>query len=115
MDLNMEMGNGMLEESFNVPISAFDYQPAPSALSGGDFFSQDLISLGLSEPLPPQQMIDDLYASLPEFNLSILTVLDINFTLTSSTRKCCSTPKFPIRASFFTPEPFLETTRRETD
>lgn len=67
MDMNMEMGNtGMLDESFNVPLSAFDYQPAPNALPEGDFFSQELISLGLSEPLPPQEMIDNLYASISE-------------------------------------------------
>jgi hypothetical protein len=65
MDMNVEMGTGMLDESFNVPLTAFDYQPAPNAPPGGEFFSQELISLGLSEPLPPQQMIDDLYASTP--------------------------------------------------
>jgi hypothetical protein len=66
--MNMDMGNiGMLDEAFNMPISSFDYQPAPSALPEGNFFSQELISLGLLESLPPQQMIDDLYVSLVHY------------------------------------------------
>jgi hypothetical protein len=32
----------------------------PPALPEGNFFSQELISLGLQEPLPPDQMINDL-------------------------------------------------------
>ena len=61
MDLNIDMGNiEMLDQSFNVPLSGFDYQPDPNALPEGHYFSQELMSLGLSEPLPPQQMIDDL-------------------------------------------------------
>jgi hypothetical protein len=60
MDMNEPGSLGMMDESLNVPLSAFDYQPDPNALLEGDFFSQELISLGLSEPLPPVQMMDDL-------------------------------------------------------
>lgn len=61
MDMNIDMGNvGVLDESFNIPLSAFDLQPAPNTLPEEDFFSQELIRLGLSEPLPPQEMIDEL-------------------------------------------------------
>ena len=57
----MDMGNiDMLEDPYDVPLSSFDYQPMPNVLQDGNFFSEELISLGLSEPLPPQEMMDDL-------------------------------------------------------
>jgi hypothetical protein len=67
MDINIDMGtDGLLDESFNVPLSAFDFQPAAPSVPEGDFFSQELISLGLQEPLPPNQMVDELYVPTPE-------------------------------------------------
>lgn len=62
MDMNMDLGDvEILDESFNIPLHASRYQPVPPALPEEDLFSQELISLGISEPLPPQEMIDDLY------------------------------------------------------
>jgi hypothetical protein len=60
MDMNMDVGDDMLDPAFDIPLSAFDYQSVPPALPEGNFFSQELISLGLQEPLPPDQMINDL-------------------------------------------------------
>lgn len=65
MDMSMDMGDApLLEETFDIPLSGFDYQPAAAPLPEGNFFSQALISLGLQEPLPPNQMINDLYGTL---------------------------------------------------
>jgi hypothetical protein len=70
MDMNMDMGTGgILDESFDIPLSAFDFQPAAPSMPEGDFFSQELISLGLQEPLPPNQMVDELYGTLPRLLL----------------------------------------------
>jgi hypothetical protein len=43
-----------------MPQSGYNFQePGPSTATG-DFFSQELLSLGLQEPLPPQDMMDEL-------------------------------------------------------
>lgn len=58
-DMDMALGNGgILDESLNMQHSEFGYN-APS-VPVADHFSQELISLGLDEPLPPQDVIDDL-------------------------------------------------------
>ncbi|QSZ29267.1 hypothetical protein DSL72_003779 [Monilinia vaccinii-corymbosi] len=46
-DLGFDAMNGNLEAGPSVPI--------------GDFFSQEVVSLGLQEPLPPESLMDDLY------------------------------------------------------
>jgi hypothetical protein len=59
MDINME--NMDFDEDalldFPIPESAYTFQPQ---IPNGDFFSQEVISLGLQEPLPPDEMIDEL-------------------------------------------------------
>jgi hypothetical protein len=61
MDMNLDLDDGLLNPSFNISQSAFGVpEPAPMIL-GGDFGSYDLIGLGLQEPLPPQDMMDELY------------------------------------------------------
>jgi hypothetical protein len=74
MDMNMDMNmdletGGLLDESFNVPLSAFDFDSTAPSLPEGNFFSQELISLGLQEPLPPNQMIDELYGTITDLLL----------------------------------------------
>ncbi|ESZ92849.1 fungal specific transcription factor domain-containing protein [Sclerotinia borealis F-4128] len=46
-DLGFDIMNGNPEAGSSVPT--------------GDFFSQEVISLGLQEPLPPESLMDDLY------------------------------------------------------
>ena len=46
-DLGFDIMNGNIGAGPSVPI--------------GDFFSQEVISLGLQEPLPPESLMDDLY------------------------------------------------------
>jgi hypothetical protein len=70
MDINMDMGGaGLLDESFDIPLSTFDFQSAAPSLPEGNYFSQELISLGLQEPLPPNQMQDELYDAPPDILL----------------------------------------------
>lgn len=56
MDMNVDFENDALMD-FPMPETAFTYQPE---MPTGDFFSQEVISLGLEEPLPPEEMIRDL-------------------------------------------------------
>jgi hypothetical protein len=55
-DMNMDFESDPL---LNFPISdsTFTFQPQ---IPTGDFFSQEIISMGLQEPLPPDEMIADL-------------------------------------------------------
>jgi hypothetical protein len=56
MDMNMDFeGDPLLD--FPMPESTFAFQPQ---MPTGDFFSQEIISMGLQEPLPPDEMIADL-------------------------------------------------------
>lgn len=89
MDMNVDMGDaGMLGQDFNISLSAFDFPPAAPSIPEGDFFSQEIISLGLSEPLPPQEMIDELYASNLKPLAPILTEPDMTCTLQSTILQC---------------------------
>ena len=58
MDLNFENN-----KSANVPLSAIDLSPTHNALPSGSYNAQELNSLGLSEPLPPSEIIDEWHAS----------------------------------------------------
>lgn len=49
-NLEFDIMNGNLGAGSSVPI--------------GDFFSQEVISLGLQEPLPPDSLMDDLYVQI---------------------------------------------------
>lgn len=57
LDMNMNMdfeADPILD--FSIPESTYTFQPQIP----GDFFSQEIISLGLAEPLPPEEMMADL-------------------------------------------------------
>ena len=44
----------------DMPQSGYGFQDLDPSMNVGDFFSQELLSLGLQEPLPPQDMMDEL-------------------------------------------------------
>jgi hypothetical protein len=60
---------GDMDSSFSAPTASGADQPSqilyppPHATRGGSDPQWDLISLGLEEPLPPQDAIDELYVS----------------------------------------------------
>ena len=61
MDMNLGMGDtNFLDPNFDVSQAGADFQTTGPTLPMGDFFSQELLELGLREPLPPQDMIDEL-------------------------------------------------------
>jgi hypothetical protein len=60
MDIPLEDG-GILNESLNMDPAGFDFANLAPSLPMGDPFSHDLIALGLDEPLPPQDMMNELY------------------------------------------------------
>jgi hypothetical protein len=54
-------------------------------------FTWEMIGLGLEEPLPPQDTIDELYVNLPQLNLFRMEAYlnaGIKFTSTKSTLPC---------------------------
>lgn len=57
LDLNMNMGAG--EMAFDSTADLFSIQDPINP--AGDFFSTELIALGLQEPLPAQDVMDELY------------------------------------------------------
>jgi len=68
MEMNLEIDNSdLLDPSFQVPqIPQFGMESsAPPPVPSEDYFtqSQDLLALGLQEPLPPQDMMDELYVT----------------------------------------------------
>ena len=61
MDMNVNIGDeGLMDASFDITQADFGFQATGPSLLGGDFFSHEVISLGLQEPLPPQDMMEDL-------------------------------------------------------
>lgn len=62
MDMNIDMGDdGLLDGTFNLNAGGFDFSPPGPSIPMGDLFSQELLELGLQEPLPPQEMMDELH------------------------------------------------------
>lgn len=60
MDISLDIGiSGGMDSTFDIPQAGFGLQNEP-LMSSGDFFSQELLALGLQEPLPPQDMMDEL-------------------------------------------------------
>lgn len=57
VDLNFDTSN----VDFDIPHPGM---PNDNPMPSGDFFSQELLALGLLEPLPPQDMMDELYVTL---------------------------------------------------
>ena len=57
MDMNVDLGDGGLQDS------SYDFSGlgnGGSSIPNDGLFSQELLALGLEEPLPPQDMIDEL-------------------------------------------------------
>lgn len=64
MDLNIDYDDPtLLDPEFNIPATAFGLQDAALPLVNDFSSSQELLGLGLDEPLPPQVMINELYFS----------------------------------------------------
>jgi hypothetical protein len=63
MDASLGMSNGGIIDSGFGASNLFGLQSDPLN-PAGDFFSHELIALGLQEPLPAQEMMDDLYECL---------------------------------------------------
>lgn len=66
MDLNLDLdldNNVLLEPSFDISQHGFGFSaPAPAPTMHNNYFgSYELIALGLQEPLPPQEMMDELH------------------------------------------------------
>lgn len=65
---------GNMDNSFSASIAPGAGQPSqilypPPPITQGDNSQWDLISLGLEEPLPPQDVIDELYVFYAPFYL----------------------------------------------
>lgn len=58
MDMNLD-DQDFMDPAFDMPQFAMPAEN-PSILAG-DFYSQELLALGLEEPLPPQDMMDELF------------------------------------------------------
>jgi len=60
MDMNIDLDDPtLLDPGFDMPSTGFgvpDMEPSPA----NNLYSQELLQLGLDEPLPPQDMIDEL-------------------------------------------------------
>ena len=66
MDMSLDLdldNNGLLEPSFDISQQGLGFSaPAPAPTMHNDYFgSYELIALGLQEPLPPQEMMDELH------------------------------------------------------
>jgi hypothetical protein len=61
MDINMDFEDDTLLD-FTMPESTYTFQPQiQSFMPEPDVFSQELLSQGLQEPLPPDEMINELH------------------------------------------------------
>jgi hypothetical protein len=49
-----------MDASFDITQEDFGFRGTGPSLLGGDFFSHEVISLGLQEPLPSEDMMQDL-------------------------------------------------------
>ena len=59
--MNTKIGDeSVMDASFERAQADFSFQTPDPSLLGGDFFSHEVISLGLEEPLPPEDMIEEL-------------------------------------------------------
>jgi hypothetical protein len=50
----------LFASGIEIPQSGYGFQDLDPSMIMGDGFSHELLSLGLQEPLPPQDMVDDL-------------------------------------------------------
>lgn len=60
LDLDLDLDT-VLDPSFHTEPFEYRSQPTPQAAPAEVPLSQELISLGLDEPLPPAYIIDELY------------------------------------------------------
>lgn len=61
MNVNSDMGNGTLLGSFEHIQSGIGFPPlAAPAASAENIYNRQLLGLGVQEPLPPQDMMDEL-------------------------------------------------------
>ncbi|CAG8962358.1 hypothetical protein HYFRA_00014155 [Hymenoscyphus fraxineus] len=60
-DLDFDIGDVVPDPIFDTNQFGFGLQPSPQTLSVEEPLSQELISLGLDEPLPPAYVIDELH------------------------------------------------------
>lgn len=77
MDLDMDMGMSMNFTNEGLHDLGYDTTNENlgngSSVPMGDLFSQEIISLGLQEPLPPESLMDDLYVLiLGQENIHVL-------------------------------------------
>jgi len=60
-NMDMALGDGgLLSEPLNMQPPGCGFEGLAPSVPIEDHFSQELISLGLQEPLPPQDLMDDL-------------------------------------------------------
>lgn len=59
MDMNMNMGTTNTDNTFDATADMFA-MPKDPLNPMGDFFSTELLALGLQEPLPGQDVMDEL-------------------------------------------------------
>jgi hypothetical protein len=62
IDMNIDIvDEGLLDGTFDINSTGFNIPPLGPTIPMGDIFSQELLELGLQEPLPPQEMMDELH------------------------------------------------------
>lgn len=87
LDVNMRMdsGDSGMGNGLDMTPDIFE-MPKDPINPNGDFFSQELLALGLQEPLPPQDVMDELYVwSLTVFKFGFELILTSKPTGTLST------------------------------
>ena len=60
-DIDLDISNDAMDSGFGNEQFDFTPIPSPPSIPVGNPMSQELISMGLDEPLPPQHIIDELY------------------------------------------------------
>ncbi|CZS93123.1 uncharacterized protein RAG0_03541 [Rhynchosporium agropyri] len=62
MDINTDLNNPtMLNPGYDMPSTGYNIPYAEPLAENNQNYPQELLELGLEEPLPPQEMIDDLH------------------------------------------------------
>jgi hypothetical protein len=90
MDMNLDIDDAdLLDPSFQIPQFGME-SSGPLPMQSGDYFtqSQDLLALGLQEPLPPQEMMDELYVAKLSVFVPLLTSADMRYTSRGFTGLC---------------------------
>jgi hypothetical protein len=62
MDMDINFNDGGLQNlGFDMLQGNMGGSGAGASVPIGDYFSQEIVSLGLQEPLPPESLMDELY------------------------------------------------------